>query len=642
MKMTEEKGPPAIRSKDYSKNRATILRYFIKLFKYQINASTQAPFEVKRLEVSALGSKFSTFELRVEHNGEWISRRMTIAPLGEESGSKSICFYVIYDDHLVVKIPPSPITDLNRYLDSIYADQRIVFRLEPRVCVVPGVSVILKRIYSFPGDRVNTEKMEGKYISWLKKNVEFQEYLKIDDSFVFFMDLSRFNILGDVLNKLHVDDESRFFEEITGNKGIITGYHFFEGRYGHEKGSLGFDLNKLYSAFETGVQEMLNRHKIQPSTLQYKIEDWFLWNLAGKRVESSEKHVSPEIVEEINGIFYVVTNEREETVTAYRSTVKEYLHKKYFTKSKPRIEGIITNILDLLAWLRDKGVAMRDFKPDNILVTGDPEKNPNFLSSPDQYQLGLIDVETAVIYKIHEDEKIEQPQLGGTPFFAIPSQLFQNAVLQEVYKDLPTILYLQDWYAAVAMIYFVATGARLFEKTALKLSGIIRIIEKARMEKSSITNVLKKTNRVFWQSAASEFQTNIKKREALLKTIQVSLPGAAKKMFIQNMQDRRVRLLEMIHDQVLGQPVFESGKNREQLLKASAKQIIGFRRKMDDSENPGQVKKMTCLKKLEQFKVELEELDDTMQSLVKTKDNTAVYSLLVSMFQAVFHPMQII
>jgi serine/threonine protein kinase len=337
-----------------------------------------------------------------------------------------------------------------------------------------------------------------------------------------------------------------------------------------------------------------------------------------------------------------VTSEREETVAAYRATVKEYLYKKYFAKSKSRIEGTITNILDLLAWLREKGVAMRDFKPDNILVTGDPEKNPNFLSSPDQYQLGLIDVETAVIYKIQGNGKIEQPQLGGTPFFATPSQLFQNAVLQEVYKDLPTILYLQDWYAAVAMIYLVVTGERLFEKTAMKLPGIIRIIEKTRMEKGSIPDVLKKTNTAFWQSAVSEFQANIKNKEALLKTIQVSMPETAKKMFLQNMQGRRLVLLEMIKDQIVGQSVFESEKNREQLLKASAKQIIGFRRKMDDSENPGQVKKIACLKKLESFKIELEELDENMQSFVKTKDAATVYSLLDWMFQAVFHPMQIV
>jgi len=276
---------------------------------------------------------------------------MTIAPLGEESGSKSICFYVIYDDHLVVKIPPTPITDLDRYLDCIYADQRIVFRLEPRECVVPGVSVILKRIHSFSDTRSHPEKMEGRYISWLKKNTAYQEYLKIDDSFVFFMDLSKFGILGDVLNRLHRDREDQFCEEITGNKGVITAYHSFEGRYGHAKATLGFDLNNLYSEFEANVQEALSRNKIQPSTLQYKIEDWFLLNLSGRKVADSEKEVPPEIVEEINTIFGTVTSTKSKTIDAYQSAVREYLHRKYFVKSKSQMEGMITNILDLLPFV---------------------------------------------------------------------------------------------------------------------------------------------------------------------------------------------------------------------------------------------------------------------------------------------------
>jgi len=129
---------------------------------------------------------------------------------------------------------------------------------------------------------------------------------------------------------------------------------------------------------------------------------------------------------------------------------------------------------------------MRDFKPDNILVTGDPEKNPNFLSSSDEYQLGLIDVETAVLYENPGDDKIEQPQLGGTPLFATPSQLFKNTVLQEVYGDVSTILYLQDWYAAIVMIYLVVTGERLFEKTAMRLPAIIRVIEKEQKAKDPV------------------------------------------------------------------------------------------------------------------------------------------------------------
>ena len=398
--MTANKEPAPDGTKDYSRKRASVIRYFINLFRRQLNASSEAPFEVKRFPDSALGKKFATFELRIKHGGEWISRRMTIAPLGEESGSKSICFYVIYDDHLVVKIPPTPVRDLNHYLDCIYADQRIVFRMEPRECVVPSISVILKRIHSFSDDSANPENMEGKYISWLKKNPAYQEYLKIDEAFVFFMDLSRFRILGDILHQLHFDIKGRFLEEITKNRGIITAYHSFEGRYGQSRAGLGYDLKRMYSAFEAAVQDILSRYKIPPSTLQYKIEDWFLQNLSGSKAEAPEKDVAPEIIAEVNGVFEEVKNENQPTIVSYHATVREYLHKKYFAKSRSQMEGIITNILDLLAWLFEKGVAMRDFKPDNILVTGDPEKNPNFLSAPDQYQLGLIDVETAVIYKV--------------------------------------------------------------------------------------------------------------------------------------------------------------------------------------------------------------------------------------------------
>ena len=51
------------------------------------------------------------YELRVKHMEDWAKRRMTIGPLGEESGSKSKCYFVIYDVHLVLKTPARPIDD---------------------------------------------------------------------------------------------------------------------------------------------------------------------------------------------------------------------------------------------------------------------------------------------------------------------------------------------------------------------------------------------------------------------------------------------------------------------------------------------------------------------------------------------------
>ena len=67
------------------------------------------------------------------------------------------------------------------------------------------------------------------------------------------------------------------------------------------------------------------------------------------------------------------------------------------------------NMLDLLAWLKIKKVAIRDLKPDNLLVAGDPARFPEFLESASQYSIGLIDVETAVSYETAGEQEIDQP-----------------------------------------------------------------------------------------------------------------------------------------------------------------------------------------------------------------------------------------
>ena len=114
---------------------------------------------------------------------------MSVGTLGEDSGSKSKCYDVIYDDHIVVKIPPIPTTDFSKYIRSINADRLIVNRLAPKECIVPGVSVILKRIHDFPDrDNLSPKELEERYVKLLQIQPSIQEYLKIGDAFVFFMD----------------------------------------------------------------------------------------------------------------------------------------------------------------------------------------------------------------------------------------------------------------------------------------------------------------------------------------------------------------------------------------------------------------------------------------------------------------------
>jgi hypothetical protein len=91
-------------------NRTDVVRFFLNLYRRQIGAAPEAPVEFVQLAAVASGQN-QVIELRVKHSGDWVKRRMTIGPLGEDSGSRSKCFYVIFDQHLVVKIP-LPISDL--------------------------------------------------------------------------------------------------------------------------------------------------------------------------------------------------------------------------------------------------------------------------------------------------------------------------------------------------------------------------------------------------------------------------------------------------------------------------------------------------------------------------------------------------
>jgi len=120
--------------------RLDIVRFFLTLFKHQIGAEPDAPAEFVPLMSKTTGPNH-IFELRVKHMEDWAKRRMTIGPLGEESGSKSKCYYVIYDVHMVVKIPARPIDDFEEYIDSIKKEMHIVNKpstnLSPRSALYP-------------------------------------------------------------------------------------------------------------------------------------------------------------------------------------------------------------------------------------------------------------------------------------------------------------------------------------------------------------------------------------------------------------------------------------------------------------------------------------------------------------------------
>ncbi|MFW6237477.1 MAG: protein kinase domain-containing protein, partial [Desulfosudaceae bacterium] len=217
-------------------------------------------------------------------------------------------------------------------------------------------------------------------------------------------------------------------------------------------------------------------------------------------------------------------------------------------------------------------VTHRDIKPDNLLVAGDPDRYPNFLSSPEAFSIGLIDVETAVDF-LPADGKLRQPQLGGTPFYATPHHMFGNKTLAEVYPDLPRVFYLQDWFATVAMIYGIIIGEYLFGQTAKQLAALTRNIQKAFQAKQPPAQILKQANLTFWRSADNEFAANMKKNEDALRGIQTILLEPVQNMLIAELDKENTRKEKQIKALVARQQIFKNQKNREQLLLGSADKI---------------------------------------------------------------------
>ncbi|MCG6982931.1 MAG: hypothetical protein LJE88_16130 [Deltaproteobacteria bacterium] len=105
--------------------KETIVRFFLGIYKHSLKVLNESPGEIRLIDSLSFAPNY-IYELRVMKDGDWHSRRMTIGPIGEESGSRSKCFYVIYDYHLVIKVPPIPIDDLAEYMDILKNERRIV------------------------------------------------------------------------------------------------------------------------------------------------------------------------------------------------------------------------------------------------------------------------------------------------------------------------------------------------------------------------------------------------------------------------------------------------------------------------------------------------------------------------------------
>ena len=630
-------------SKNEIPTRLDIVRFFLNLFKYQIGAEADAPAEFVPLMSKTTGPNH-IYELRVKHMEDWAKRRMTIGPLGEESGSKSKCYYVIYDVHLVIKIPARPIDDFEEYIDSIKKEVAIVNKLIPKECIIPKVSVILGLIHSIPySEDIPPERLEERYINWLRKSTEYQKYLKINNTFVYMMDLSKYFFLSHILDELH-DIKNLIAREIIENGHMILEPAKFKGRYGSEKDAI-VEIRDILNRNEVDIRQLLDEAEVKTSVPIYQIHSWFYTHLTGNPVITDTEGLPNRFIIKLNQFLKMSMHDNLKAVEVYRKIIKDYIYRSFFEQNKSQMEAVATNLLDILAWFREKRVSMRDLKPDNLFVAGDPTRYPLFMRSAKEFSIGIIDVETAVDFEKSENKKTKQPMLGGTPFYATPSHFIKNDVLIYKYKNLGKILHLQDWHATLIMIYKVITGDLLFDQTARLFSEVRDLMLNANKPEGYKTDNFEEASRIFWHSAVSEFQAKTTESEKSLKGVVVGLTEKVKYMFNKALIKEKKSLVKAIKKCVDSQNVFEKDHIRDLLLKSSYAKTCQFKADLEikakNSENPSTPRSdaITFLHKLADLKALFGQHVYVQKLLSQPELKMSAYDILTFMFNVVFHNM---
>ena len=328
-------------------------------------------------------------------------------------------------------------------------------------------------------------------------------------------------------------------------------------------------LNPVYTSFSNRCYDFLQQHHIDGTVSEFNIKEWFLVYLSGRKLSVTDFESKPHLASEMNTSILKLFNDKRQPIQNYQRMVHAFVITNNLKRHSSQISSMIINLLNLLYWLSEKKLAMRDLKPDNLFIAGNPSKFPQFLESANMYSIGLIDIETAVSYDTTEKNTIRQPPLGGTPSYATPTHQLKNETIRSVYKDLPFILHLQDWYATVCMIYQTVIGERLFEKTAKRLLNLKKIIREQSGENGNPQEVLKEVSHSFWKMALTEFNMKTKKNEKRLRFISLIVSQESKAMLLDTIANTHQHLSKAVHKLILSQTAFTGDKIQKSLYQRS-------------------------------------------------------------------------
>lgn len=616
--------------------RADVEAHFLELYRAQLGADQRAEAE---LAIVAEDGQHRQYRLRLFHNGQWRERRMTIGALGAGSGSKSQCFCVIFDTHLAVKIPPRPIADLPDYLHRLEREVRIARRLAGRPCVIPNLAAILSRVQRFadaPAD--DAPRLEARYRQWLDVDPSRQRFLKIGGAFAFFMDLSRHLFLGQVMRE-SIRGADRLATVVNEDGALMEDCAAFEEKYGARGGPVCFALHELYGDFDARARRALAAAAPNQMVAEIEKKDWLLKRVVGVAGEAASR-LRPAVAKIFEPLADELFASRRRTVDAYRRLARAEAQRRTLRQAKAPMASLAANLMDLLAWLGRQRVAMRDLKPDNLLVAGDPARYPYFLSDPGQFAIGLIDLETAVILPSEAGAACPQPQLGGTPAYATPSHFVPNTLLGEIYHDVGRLLHLQDWHATVGMIFEVVAGRRLFDRSGQLLAQWIREIRGREKRVALQRQEYEDFNRRFWSVARAEFRARTAAAAPWLGEIPVAVPEPLRAPLQAHLERRGKRLCRRV-DALVAAADFIGDLRQRQILARSGRDALERLTARCQAQGGASGERLSeLLKKLVLLKAAQSRNGAAQRALADPGAGIPAKGLLTMMFQLVADEMQ--
>ena len=562
----------------------SVVKYFLSLFRLQIEFSEKRTAKSSYRMVGQDATGEQVYELLASCKGdEWKSRRMSIRQLGESVASKSTCYKVIYDDLLVVKIPPRSFPDFDTYLKYIQTEKTIARQVAPAiVCLYPSIAGVLKKIPQINPTGRQLLETENDYIRLLIKRPELQNYLRIGSRFAFFMDLSRYAFLNQILTGIH-EKTLRVSEAILKHRDAIFYLDAFETIYGPGHEDIFFSINQLFRHYQNRLDRVVEHTEGLLTIPDYLREEWFFDWMAGRLPDIAANGYSEPVAENIQHALSSITQADQAALQSYKSLVADNVKQKIFYSNQAKMAALIANTLKLIVRLKEHAVAVRDLKPDNIFVARNFDGADHLLGDSDSYDLGLIDLETAISVDRTRPGGLQQPLMAGTPSFMTPSQLFGNAILEELFgTETPRVLYMQDWYAAVGIIFNIVTGEHLFHRTAKLIPEIMRLKQKSSKPSAEI---FKQVSWNFWNTASTEMAESARMYQERLDELRVALPSPVCEALAAEAIQESAFLKKALHQKIADQNFFPN--SREALTHATAESIRKNRIKQEQRMQSG-------------------------------------------------------